>query len=64
MKSGSSCQRCDGVLKRWSELTGEEREVVERLPSAADYTPEERRATHRWCTRCWHEAPQNDEDLV
>jgi hypothetical protein len=42
-------------LRAWRELSEEERLVVRRLPASADYPEEERAATHRWCTRCWHE---------
>jgi hypothetical protein len=53
------CPRCgEGRLRSWQELDDEEREVVRRLPASADYTPDERRARHRWCTRCWHEEKQ------
>lgn len=51
------CTRCgEGRLRSWQELSEEEREVTRRLPSNADYSLEERRTRHRWCTRCWHEA--------
>ena len=50
------CPRCaEGRLRAWSELNTDEREVVRRLPAAAEYRAEEREATHRWCTRCWYE---------
>ncbi|HEX8130307.1 MAG TPA: hypothetical protein VF527_14480 [Pyrinomonadaceae bacterium] len=51
------CPRCDAPhrLRAWSELAEEEREVVRRLPGAADFTFEERAARHLWCVRCWHE---------
>jgi len=50
------CPRCgEGRLQSWSELGEEERELVRRLPASGDYTLEERKATHRWCTRCWYE---------
>ncbi|HYJ48182.1 MAG TPA: hypothetical protein VEV81_16335 [Pyrinomonadaceae bacterium] len=50
------CPRCgEGRLVGWNELNEEEREVANRLPAAADYSAAERRATHRWCTNCWHE---------
>jgi len=50
------CPRCGTErLKRWSELTDEQREVVRRLPASADYSLDERQARHRWCTRCWYE---------
>jgi hypothetical protein len=56
MESEKQCPRCDaGRLRGWSELNDEEREVVKRLPTSADYSIEERAARHRWCTRCWYE---------
>jgi hypothetical protein len=41
-------------MKAWSDLTGEERLLAERLPMSAEYTIKERRK-HRFCTRCWFE---------
>ena len=55
MNDENRCPRCQDVLKTWRELTDEEQEVVRRLPEAVDYDSDERRATHRWCTRCWYE---------
>ena len=56
MNSNNRCKRCgEGTLKSWSELTEEEREVVKRLPGAADYKADERQAMQQWCTRCWNE---------
>lgn len=50
------CPRCGGGrLDTWNKLTDEEREVVKRLPAAADYSIDERQRRHRWCTRCWYE---------
>lgn len=50
------CTRCgEGRLHTWRELNEEEREVVRHLPASADYTLDERAATHLWCKRCWHE---------
>jgi len=50
------CPRCSAaVLRAWDELTDDEREVVRRLPSSGDATPDERAARRRWCVRCWHE---------
>jgi hypothetical protein len=52
----SSCPRCGAArLRAWDELDEAEREVVRRLPSAADFTVEERAARHLWCVRCWRE---------
>ena len=54
MTVNNKCLRCDKPgLKTWDELNDEEREVVKRLPS--DYSIEERKRLHRWCTRCWNE---------
>jgi hypothetical protein len=59
------CPRCDeGVMRSWDELSDAEREVVKRLPAAADYPAAVRQATHRWCPRCWYEATGSDERLV
>jgi hypothetical protein len=61
MTHQQNCPRCDQPgLKRWNELSDEEREVVKRLPQPADYSPSERQATHRWCTRCWFEDTDSD----
>jgi len=48
-------------MKTWAELTEEEREVVKRAPRAPGYSDEERKANHRWCTRCWYEETQPDQ---
>ena len=46
------CPRCQtGKLKTWTELTADERILVERLPASAEFSPEERKR-HRFCTRC------------
>ncbi|HKC65397.1 MAG TPA: hypothetical protein VKB86_17275 [Pyrinomonadaceae bacterium] len=59
-QSQTRCPRCgDGKLSSWNELSDEEREVVRRLPASADYSLDERKATHRWCTRCWHEETES-----
>jgi len=44
------------VLRGWTELTDEEREIVKRLPQSAGYESSERESSHRWCNRCWYEA--------
>jgi hypothetical protein len=54
--SGNQCPRCGAARMRgWGELSDEEREVVRRLPASAEFSLEERKAIHRWCTRCWYE---------
>ena len=56
MNVNNKCPKCDKAgMKGWDELSDEEREVVKRLPASADYSLEERKASHRWCTRCWYE---------
>jgi hypothetical protein len=62
MMTQDKCPRCDiSRLKRWEELNDEEREVVKRLPESANYSLAERKTSHRWCTRCWHEELATDE---
>jgi len=62
MSVNNKCLRCDQPgTKTWDELTDEEREVVKRLPASANYTIEERKRSHRWCTRCWNEDIATDE---
>jgi hypothetical protein len=49
------CPQCGGArLKTWDELTDEQKFFVERLPTSAEYTKEERKK-HRFCSRCWYE---------
>jgi len=56
------CPRCgEGRLRRFDELSEEEREVARRLPASADYASDERRALHRWCAKCWYEATKADQ---
>lgn len=60
METNHLCPRCGaGSLRTWIELSEDEREVVRRLPAAAGYSFDERKNTHRWCTRCWYEAGSN-----
>ncbi len=59
-----TCPRCyEGVLRSWSELTDEEKEVAKRLPQSADNEASEREAGHRWCIRCWYEAVSGDTQI-
>jgi len=58
------CTRCgEGKVKSWSELSDEEREVVKRLPGAADSDAAEQQLILQWCTRCWYES-LGDETLT
>ncbi|MEO7659821.1 MAG: hypothetical protein ABIV48_09425 [Pyrinomonadaceae bacterium] len=55
------CPRCDSLrVKTWDELTDEEEMLAERLPTSAEFTPQERKK-HRFCTRCWLE---ESEDIM
>jgi hypothetical protein len=57
MNIDERCPRCgEGRMKSWHELEDEEREVVKRLPAAAEGESEERQRQHRWCIRCWYES--------
>jgi hypothetical protein len=57
MYNDKRCRRCgEGTIKSWSELNDEEREVVKRLPGAADYEAAERQSMPQWCIRCWFES--------
>jgi hypothetical protein len=64
MNSGNRCPRCEGRLRSWDELSDEEREMIKRLPASADYSLDERKARHRWCTRCWFEETGGSPTMV
>jgi len=65
VNSDRRCPNCgEETLRPWDELGDDEREVVRRLPDSAGYTTSERQATHRWCTRCWHEETSDQPLLV
>ncbi len=65
METGKRCPRCEAVRVRgWDELNDDEREVAKRLPASADYSLEDRKARHRWCTRCWYEETSGSPTLA
>lgn len=65
MESRNRCPRCAAErLRTWNELSDEEREVVRRLPAAADYSLEERKSMRRWCNRCWYEESGGSTNLA
>ena len=65
MSDNGRCPKCGGeTMRTWEQLSDDEREVVRRLPGSADYEFSERQATHRWCTRCWHEQTSGSEHTV
>jgi len=56
MNEKKACPRCEKRgLKSFEQLTDEERELIKRLPGATAFSEDDRRAAHRWCTRCWYE---------
>lgn len=56
MGNDNKCPRCEGRrMRSWNELNSDEQELVKRLPASAEYSLDERKARHRWCTRCWFE---------
>jgi len=60
----NTCPRCGSPkMKRWEELTGEEKFLVERLPASKDYSLAERKK-HRFCPRCWFEAIDQTTQIV
>jgi len=64
VNSNKRCTRCgEGTVKSWAELSDEEREVVRRMPGAADYDAAELQSMPQWCTRCWYESV-GDETLT
>ena len=61
MTMNDKCPRCyEGVLRGWTELSDEEREIVKRLPQSAGLEIEERETLQRWCTRCWFETTSGE----
>jgi len=61
----NQCPRCQvGELCGWDVLNEEQREVLKRLPASADYSLEERKLRHRWCTRCWYEETSDSPTLI
>jgi len=49
------CPQCHfPKLKKWNDLTDEEKFLAERLPLSATFTKQERK-THLFCPRCWNE---------
>jgi hypothetical protein len=64
MNADNRCPRCEGRLQSWGELSDEALEVINRLPASADYSLEERKGRHRWCTRCWFEDNGDSKNLA
>ena len=57
-KPDKICPKCGSLnIRTWTELTDEQKFLVERLPMSAEY-PLEARKKHRFCTRCWFEGTE------
>lgn len=65
MERDNRCPRCGvGRLQSWNELSEEEHEMARRLPGSVDYSLDERKARHRWCTCCWYEEVSSSGTLA
>jgi len=59
-----TCPRCHSPkMRRWTDLTDEEKLFVERLPMSAEHGLSERKK-HRYCTRCWFEDDSNETTIA
>ncbi len=57
--SKNECPKCGkSRMKKWGDLTDEQRFLVERMPASAEFTLEQRKK-HRFCDRCWFEDTRN-----
>lgn len=53
------CPQCRAAaLKKWEELSDEEKMLAERLPASAHLSLEQRRRNY-FCPRCWYEQTGN-----
>lgn len=60
-ESGKTCPRCQtGRLKNWTELTSDEKFVIEQLPQSAAASSEDRRR-HLFCPLCRFETAPSEE---
>ena len=58
------CPRCHHAkIKRWTDLTDEEKFLAERLPMSADFAAKERKK-HLFCPRCWLETIDETTQIV
>jgi len=57
------CPKCQfPSLKRWEELTDEQKFLVERLPLSATFSLEQRKR-NLFCPRCWFEQIPNFNEV-
>ena len=58
------CPKCHyPQMKRWEELSDEQKFLVERLPMSKDFSLAERKR-HRFCPRCWFESLGENPETV
>lgn len=54
--AAAECPKCGGAkFKRWDELDGEQKMLIEKLPASAEFSLKQRKQHSRWCTRCFYE---------
>lgn len=54
------CPKCGSPkIKRWDELTDDERFLIERLPAPNNFSSEERRR-NLFCARCFYESQETE----
>lgn len=61
LETENICPRCgSSKMKSWSELSDEQKFLVERLPKNVEYSSETRKK-HRFCTQCWFEESERKD---
>jgi ribosomal protein S27AE len=64
LRQSQTCPQCGALkMKKWDELSDEQRFLVERLPLNTDFIIEQRKK-HRFCERCWFEDFDSKTEIV
>jgi len=50
-------------MKTWSELSDEQKFLVDRFPASAEFSKKERQK-HRFCTKCWFEDTRPEPSIT
>lgn len=50
------CPRCQAELKRWDDLSKEEKDRIQDLPNRDTQSVDHRMAKHLFCPTCYYEA--------
>jgi hypothetical protein len=62
--SEKTCPNCGSPkVKHWAGLNDEQKMLAERLPGSSNFSTKDRE-NHRFCTRCWFEITNLDEESV